>query len=303
MNAPQTPRRKNTDTGRIWAGAIVLGLGVILLLNRLDFHWHFFPSWIFSWPMILVIVGLVIGGNTNFRNPASYILLIIGGFFLVNNILDWDIKRYVWPAVIIGVGVWLLSDRKPKGIPPSPPHNGNPNPPNEGNAYSWDKRVAEEPLDNPAGAAGDPYRATAADDTPYTHSGYSGSDYTHQSTGSAGAATDDDYVKITSIFGDVRRMVLSKNFLGGEIVNIFGGSDINLMQADIKHPVVIDMFQLFAGSKIIVPAHWSVKSEVVSVFGDVNDRRFVHNAQQHDDNKILYIRGTSIFGGVTIKSI
>ncbi len=301
MNAPQSPRRKNTDTGRIWAGAIVLGLGVILLLNRLDFHWILFPSWILSWPMVLVIVGLVIGGNSNFRNPASYILLIIGGFFLANNIWDWEIRRYIWPAAIIAVGVWLLSDRKPKGIPPSPPNNDNPHPPNEGSAYSWDKRVADEPLGSPA-SEGEPFQTTAADDAQRPHSAYTGSDYTRQSSSSSGF-TDDDYVKITSIFGDVRRMVLSKNFLGGEVVNIFGGSDINLIQADIKQPVVIDMFQLFAGSKIIVPSHWKVKSEVVSVFGDVDDRRFVHNGQQHDENKILYIRGTSIFGGVTIKSI
>lgn len=298
MNAPHQPRRKSTDTGRIWAGAIVLGLGIILLLNRLDIAWIFIPRWIFSWPMILIAVGLVIGGSSNFRNPASYILLLIGGFFMANNIWDLDIKRYIWPAAIIAAGVWLLSNRKQKGMPPPPPH-GKRYQPAPDNAYAWDKRVADDPLDAPVDDG--TLHAAVEDDTT------DGGEHAHSGSAASGRAwsdvMDDDYVKITSVFGDVRRTVISKNFLGGEVVNIFGGSDINLIQADIKHPVAIDIFQLFAGSKIIVPSHWKVKSEVVSVFGDVNDRRFVHNGQQHDDNKVLYIRGTSIFGGVTIKSV
>lgn len=300
MNAPHEPRRKNTDTGRIWAGAIVLGLGLILLVNRLDIHWFYFPSWLFSWPMILIVVGLVIGGNSNFRNPASYILLIVGGFFLTNNIWDLEIKRYIWPVAIIAVGIWLLSDRKQKGMPPG--GDGDKYWTGAGGSYAWDKRVADDPVadthadshDSPHAAAGEEPSANNGDDAEPKR--------TYQSTASS-SFTDDDYVKITSIFGDVRRIVISKNFLGGEVVNIFGGSNINLMQAGIKHPVTIDMFQLFGGTKIIVPSHWKVKSDVVSVFGDVDDRRFAHNVQQHDDDKTLYIRGTSIFGGVTIKSM
>lgn len=300
MNTPQEPRRKSTDTGRIWAGAIILGLGIALLLNRLDIHWIFFPGWIFSWPMVLIVVGLVIGGSSNFRNPASYITLIIGGFFLVNNIWDLDIKRYIWPAAIIAVGLWLLADRKQKHIPPSRPAPGKPNQTDPSTTYAWDKRIMDDPLESAPTDSGAPHASTAADPAQSDQNAYAGSAASGRPTADF---TDEDYVKITSLFGDIRRMVLSKNFLGGEVVNMFGGSDINLIQADIKHPVTIDMFQMFGGSKIIVPSHWKVKSEVVSVFGDVDDRRFIHNAQQHDENKILYIRGTSIFGGITIKSI
>lgn len=302
MNTPNERNRKSTDNGRIWAGAIILGLGVILLANRLNIHWFFFPSWIFSWPMILIVIGLVIGGNSNFKNPASYILLIIGGFFLMNNIWDWELRRYIWPAAIIGFGIWLLMDKKHKEVSP-PPVDGNRYGSPSDTHNSWDKRVVDESAtsenDN-ASTHGEEHKQGSTGDYSSTHDA---NDYNQQSRSSSSGFVDDDYVKITSIFGDIRRMVISKNFLGGEIVTIFGGSNINLIQADIKHPVTIDVFQLFAGTKIIVPAHWKVKSEVTSVFGDVDDRRFVHHAGQHDDNKILYIRGTSIFGGVTIKSI
>lgn len=305
MNAPHEPRRKSTDNGRIWAGAIVLGLGIILLVNRLDFHWFYFPSWIFSWPMILLVVGLVIGGNSNFKNPASYILIIVGGFFLMNNILDWEMRRYIWPAAIIAIGIWLLSDRNRKGLPPNDPkersnlYGSDPH-----NPYAWDKRVKEDPLaDTPDGdPEGTPHTAATEEGPAGDKTAYSRTDYSH-GFGSSPEFTTDDYIKITSIFADVRRIVISKNFKGGEVVNVFGGSDINLMQADMKHPITIDMFQMFAGTKIIVPAHWTVKSEVTSVFGDVDDRRYVNNRIQYDDNKVLYIRGTSIFGGVTIKSM
>ncbi len=301
MNTPNTPRKKSTDTGRIWAGAIILGIGIVLLANRLDFHWFFFPSWIFSWPMILIVVGLVIGGNSNFKNPASYILLIIGGFFLMNNIWDWEIRRYIWPAAIIAVGIWLLMDKKQKE-PHIDPDDRNKHWSPSDSSYAWDKRVVDEPADDDE-QDHSTHTSQSTDGSTEAHRAFAESGNSDKNWGTFSEFVDDDYFKITSIFGDVKRKVLSKNFLGGEVVNAFGGADINLMQADIKHPVTIDVFQLFAGTKIIVPAHWKVKSEVVSIFGDVDDRRFVHARGQHDDNKVLYIRGTSLFGGVTIKSI
>src|SRR5690606_23450899 len=122
-----------------------------------------------------------------------------------------------------------------------------------------------------------------------------------QSEGFA-AFSNEDYLKSTSIFGDQKKTIISKSFKGGEVVNVFGGTDINLIQADIQHPVVIDVFQIFAGTKIIIPAHWKVHSDVVSVFGEVDDKRFTQGMPQ-DEQKVVYIKGTSLFGGVTIKSI
>src|SRR5690606_32667996 len=147
-----------------------------------------------------------------------------------------------------------LSDRKQKGLPPGP-HNPDAYGPDTGNAYAWDKRVADDTVTSERADSHDSAHGPVTDEDRASNGDYADPKYTYHSDASS-AFTEDDYVKITSVFGDVRRMVLSKNFLGGEVVNIFGGSDINLIQADIKRPVVIDIFQLFAGSKIIVPSHW-----------------------------------------------
>jgi predicted membrane protein len=71
----------------------------------------------------------------------------------------------------------------------------------------------------------------------------------------------------------VKRTILSKDFKGGDIVNIFGGTDLDLTQADINGRVVIDITQLFGGIKLIIPPHWQVTSDVAAVFSNVDDKR------------------------------
>lgn len=243
------------------------------------------PGWLISWPMMIIIIGLIIGGKSNFKNPASLIILGIGLFFLIQRITHFNMAPFLWPLVIIGIGLWLLLDKR-KGHPDWHGPNNDFSYRKQTDDYEWDKRVSNE--DNTGSPASN--GATSDFDT----------DENARENRSHYAA--DDYVKSTAIFGEVKKMVFSKDFRGAEIVNIFGGTNLNLIQADIQSPVVIDIFQLFAGAKIIVPAHWKIRSEVTSVFGEVDDRRFVQGIPQ-DDHKTVYIRGTSIFGGVTIKSI
>lgn len=279
MTEQQHPTRNTANTGRMWAGIIIVGIGAILLAGRLGLDW-LFPHWIFNWrnmwPMMLIVVGLIIGGNSNFKNPASYILLCIGSFFLLRNITHIDLGAFVWPVIIIGIGLWLLLANGKRGAAMPPPDNLH-RYHKRSAQYEWDKRVSAAADDTATGEAGPP------------------------ENGSNGFSSD-DYVKSTAVFSEVRKTVISKRFRGGEIVNIFGGTDINLIQADIHHPIVIDVFQLFAGTKIIVPAHWKIQSEVVSVFGEVDDRRFTQGVP-HDEQKVVYIKGTSIFGGITIKNM
>lgn len=287
MNKQHRPTCNSSNAGRMWAGIIIVGIGVVLLAGKLGLDW-LFPHWIFNWgnmwPVILIVVGLIIGGNSNFRNPASYILLGIGSFFLLRNIAYFDIGPFLWPAVIIGVGLWLLLGRgRPGPHPPRYDRRRRARTRFDSGDYEWDKRVLNEQPDSPA-----PGGAPAFNEA-------------EESEGFAGFSGE-DYLKSTSVFGDIKKTIISKNFRGGEVVNIFGGTDINLIQADIQQPIAIDVFQIFAGTKIIVPSHWKIHSDVVSVFGEVDDKRFTQGIP-HDEQKVVYIKGTSIFGGITIKSI
>lgn len=121
---------------------------------------------------------------------------------------------------------------------------------------------------------------------------------------SDGLVTDDlggeDFFDITTIFGSSKRRVFSKIFKGGQITSIFGGSDIDLTQADIEGTVVIDVVQLFGGVKLIIPSNWELKSDVTAVFGGLEDKRAVTTSS--GSNKKLVVTGFVMFGGVDIKS-
>lgn len=113
---------------------------------------------------------------------------------------------------------------------------------------------------------------------------------------------NDDVMDTTSILGGVKKSVLSKNFKGGQILNVFGGVEIDLSQADIDGIIVLDVTQIFGGIKLIIPAHWELKSEITSVLGGIEDKRKNLSALNIAEGKTLIIRGTSILGGIDIKS-
>jgi predicted membrane protein len=110
-----------------------------------------------------------------------------------------------------------------------------------------------------------------------------------------------DSIDIVSIFGSVKKVVVSKNFRGGETVSFLGGSEINLSQADIQGKVKLEATNVFGGTKLIVPSNWDVQSEMVAIFGGVEDKRDLKGGIA-DPNKVLVIDGTSIFGGLEIRS-
>lgn len=105
-----------------------------------------------------------------------------------------------------------------------------------------------------------------------------------------------------TIFGENKKQILSKDFKGGESVCVFGGFELNLTQADIDGRIPLELVQVFGGTTLIVPAHWKIETEeMVSIFGGINDKRHLQNSIT-DQSKILVLKGTTIFGGIDIKS-
>lgn len=295
MNKEQYKKRSSTETGRVWAGIIIVGIGTLLLADKLNFGLYF-PSWLVSVPTLLIVIGLIVGGKSNFKNPTAYILLIIGGFLLINRVFHFNLKQFIFPGIVIGIGLWLLVNRNKRTTIPG--GSTDPRFKREDDRYGWDKRMPNEP--DYTGESADYDKDYLADQVPDDNGAYAGFNETRYEPGTN--FVSEDYVNSTAIFSESKKVVISKNFLGGEITNVFGGTDINLIQSDLRGPVVIDIFQIFGGTKIIVPSHWKIQSDVVSIFGEVDDRRYVQGGPQ-DDRKTVLIKGTSIFGGVTIKNI
>ena len=116
------------------------------------------------------------------------------------------------------------------------------------------------------------------------------------------SADSTDYIDDVSIFGGGTKIIQSKNFKGGDMTAIFGGSEFSFKDAEIStEGCTIDVFTMFGGSKLIIPDNWVVKSDMISIFGGFNDKRAI----RPDDNEsadVLYLKGVVVFGGIEIKS-
>lgn len=112
----------------------------------------------------------------------------------------------------------------------------------------------------------------------------------------------DDFIDSVSIFGGVKKTIVSKSFLGADIVAIFGGSELNLSQADFEGRIVMDVTNIFGGTTLTIPNNWQVKTEVVSIFGGIEDKRPVQPPVSGAPERTVVLRGTCLFGGIEINS-
>jgi predicted membrane protein len=119
---------------------------------------------------------------------------------------------------------------------------------------------------------------------------------------SGSESLSDSAFETVTIFGGDKKQIISKDFKGGESVCVFGGVEINLTQADLTGPAMIEIVQMFGGTKIIVPPHWKVQTdELVCVFGSLEDKRQVGGTVV-DPSKVLTLKGTCMFGGIDLRS-
>jgi hypothetical protein len=120
---------------------------------------------------------------------------------------------------------------------------------------------------------------------------------------SPGAPSGDDTIDSVVIFGGVKKKIISKTFRGGELTTVFGGTELDLTQADVTGRIELELTQIFGGTKLVVPPHWRIQSDdLVSIFGGLDDKRPQHTDVNVETNKVLILRGTCIFGGIDIKS-
>jgi len=256
LNQMMDDYHKRTRSGRFMGGVIILAVGVLLLLRQTGAI--ILPAWVFTWPVLLIVIGLYVGARRNFRLTGWPIMILIGGVFLAQEFYpDWNIHQYIWPIIVIGVGAMMIIPRRRRRWG----HWGN-----------WDHER-------------------------WNRMGHHGYGYTGSTTGST---SSEDYIDSVSVFGGMNKIITSKDFKGGDIVNIFGGGEVNLMQADIKGKVVLDVVQIFGGTKIIIPSDWEVQTKMVAIFGGVEDKR--NPTLPRNPEKVLIIDGTSIFAGVDIIS-
>jgi predicted membrane protein len=113
-----------------------------------------------------------------------------------------------------------------------------------------------------------------------------------------------DYVESISIFGGSSKIVNSDNFKGGNIVSIFGGSEINLTNSKLAEGEnSIEITAVFGGTTLIVPSDWNVELDVLPIFGGFGDKRMKDPNKKIQEGRKLLIKGIVLFGGGEIKTI
>lgn len=230
--------------GKIIGGLILVSIGALSLLHKLDI----IPSISYTihngWPFILIIIGLLIGIRNKFQRNSWWILCLIGAVNLVPvfHIGDTSSRELVWPLGLILLGLLLVFRQKKNGC--------------------RDSRQQPELVTN-----------------------------------------GESILNIDVTMGGRKEIVTSKEFRGGKISTTFGGTEVNLMQADgAIQPMVLDISVSFGSVELIVPSHWEVINEIRPAMGSVEDHRHFRAPDTGVEKRTLYLRGSCSFGSIELKS-
>lgn len=112
-------------------------------------------------------------------------------------------------------------------------------------------------------------------------------------------ATDDAVTSAVAAFGSVETRNTSASFTGGDLTAVFGGTELDLRDAEIEIPPArINAVALFGGVEIVVPREWTVQMDVLPVLGGASDDR--PRRESRSDDIDLVVTGFAAFGGVSV---
>lgn len=232
--------KEGNPANRIFFGIAVALIGVLLLLKTigyLPFSLHL------SWPIILIVIGALIGFKNGFRNNSWWILITIGVAHLIPQfkINGTSSKHLIWPLVVVIAGIMIAFRPRRKRCMPTAYNNAR--------------------------------------------------------------VTPDSQVFIDVTFGARKEFITAKDFKGGVVSVTFGGSELNLTQADFaEESVILDCRVSFGGVELIIPSNWDVQNDIRPTFGAVEDERVIRTNPTGEVRKKLILQGSCTFGGIEIKS-
>jgi predicted membrane protein len=103
----------NLTNNRVIIGVILVFAGLFLAIRNTGFFPDFIDHVIFSWPMLLVIIGLVMTlGST--EKTGGIIVMAVGGFFMIPLVFRETFHMYnmFWPSIFIIIGVIFIVTRR-----------------------------------------------------------------------------------------------------------------------------------------------------------------------------------------------
>ena len=103
QNRHDHPHIKNN---RAIVGIVLVIVGVFLVMRNTGLFPETLEHVIFSWPMLLVAIGLVMTLNGG-EKTAGVIVMAVGGFFLIPRIFSetFHNDNMFWPSIFIIIGI------------------------------------------------------------------------------------------------------------------------------------------------------------------------------------------------------
>ena len=99
----------NRNLGRAIVGIVLILIGIAFIGRTFDFFPHRVTRFVFSWEMILIVLGIIFI-STRENKTTGWILLIIGLVFLVPDAfhVPYPFRRLFWPVILIVVGLFII---------------------------------------------------------------------------------------------------------------------------------------------------------------------------------------------------
>jgi hypothetical protein len=265
-----TNNRPNNSS--IILGVILLLLGASALLHTLNIHLNL-PRWLFHWEYIPIAVGIYSGYTRKFEAPYGWVIpIVIGALFLVGRYTPLNVGQLLVPVGLLSAGAIVLMNAFGR---------------NEKKNNTYSEVISTESANNTSDTTwhADTEDASATETT---------------FTQGKSANIEPQYINARSFMGAVEQSIASQNVTGGDISIVMGGAEINLISANIQGPITINCTLIMGGLTLVLPSNWKVVNEVVAIMGGVEDRRYLGNV--NESNKIVYLKGTAIMGGIEIQS-
>jgi len=240
--------------GNVGAGIIILLIGASLLAREAGV---LFPRWYFTWPMIVVAVGLFMGVSNRFRDYGWLIVTGVGFFFLADDIWpDISFRNFLFPIIFIAIGLMIIFK----------PRTGS-------NLFQWGskKNTEDEPItaETISAAQSETVKADVLDVTAVfgavrknvVSKDFRGGEIVTVFGGADIVLSQADFktpqviIESVNIFGGAKLIVPANWQIRSEAVAIFGGIEDKRMQlpvnsSDPEKILVLQGFVMFGGIEI-----------------------------------------------------
>ena len=111
---PKLPEHEHhLSNNRVIIGVILVLAGLFLVIRNTGFFPDFIDNVIFSWPMLLVTIGVVMTLGAS-EKTAGIIIMAVGGFFMIPLLFRETFHMYnmFWPSIFIIIGVIFIVTRR-----------------------------------------------------------------------------------------------------------------------------------------------------------------------------------------------